>query len=568
MDRTALPPGARLGEFEIVRVLASGGFGIVYLARDLSLDREVAVKEFMPSFLAGRSDGQRVSVRSTSDAQTYALGLQSFIDEAKLLARLSHPAIVKVYRFWKGNGTGYMVMPYLRGPTLGDVRRSMSVPPTEAWLQRMTGPLLDALAVLHAEGFYHRDIAPDNVLIGDNGLPVLLDFGAARRVIANRSQSVTAIVKPHFAPIEQYAEARLLKQGPWTDLYALGALMSYLLEGVPPPASTARAVHDDRVPLASRHIPRVSTAFLAAIDWALAVKPQDRPQSVAELRSALDGRIVAPARARSPSASSRAGRGSDDSAESWTTDSPFPATRKLARGDRGDIGPPVAAPALPKRGLASSRVAIAARGLGPRARAWSAVAAVSAFALLFLAAWPVADGPGASHGAAIAQADAAPSSSTTAPPASSAAPQASVPVAASVIVPVVTPAAPASGAILASLPSSSAPSEVIEGPAEKIIERTEAPGPAESLASAMAATRPETAEPSRVSARTSKHAAARRHAPERKLARATTRSPGPVELCASRNFFMRPWCVQRRCEEPRFKNSSQCVPHQVARSAY
>jgi len=230
---------------ELVRVLAAGGFGIVYLARDHWLDRDVAVKEFLPTHLAGRGDDQQVELRTDADAELFARGLQSFIAEAKLLAHFSHPAIVKVHRFWEANGTGYMVMPYLRGPTLGQVRRSMSRPPTEKWLRSIMDPLMGALAMLHAEGVYHRDIAPDNVLVCENGLPVLLDFGAARSIGCGQSHSPTAILKPRFAPIEQYAEATHLRQGPWTDIYSLAALIAYLLDGVAPPQSTARAIEDD-----------------------------------------------------------------------------------------------------------------------------------------------------------------------------------------------------------------------------------------------------------------------------------------------------------------------------------
>lgn len=288
MDRTALPPGTRFGEMELVRVLAAGGFGIVYLARDHWLDRDVAVKEFLPTHLAGRGDSQQIELRTDADAAAFAHGLQSFIAEAKLLAHFSHPAIVKVHRFWEANGTGYMVMPYLRGPTLGQVRRSMSQPPTEQWLRSVMAPLMGALSMLHAEGVYHRDIAPDNVLVCDNGRPVLLDFGAARSIGCGQSCSPTAILKPHFAPIEQYAEGTRLRQGPWTDIYSLGALIAYLLVGVAPPPSTARSVDDEMTPLRKRGIAGVSRTFLSAIDWALSVRPQDRPQSIAELREALD----------------------------------------------------------------------------------------------------------------------------------------------------------------------------------------------------------------------------------------------------------------------------------------
>ena len=239
-EHDALPPGTRFGEFEILRVLGVGGFGIVYLAQDHSLEREVALKEYMPASLAARGQGPQITVRSSSFAETYAIGLRSFVNEARLLARFDHPSLVKVYRFWEDNATAYMVMPFLQGVTLRDTRRGMTHPPDEAWIRSVISPILAALDLLHREGVYHRDIAPDNILLSSGGPPVLLDFGAARRVISDRTQSLTAILKPSYAPIEQYAEMTQMRQGPWTDLYALGAVIHYLLFGVPPAPATAR----------------------------------------------------------------------------------------------------------------------------------------------------------------------------------------------------------------------------------------------------------------------------------------------------------------------------------------
>jgi len=292
----ALPPGTRLGEFELLRVLGVGGFGIVYLALDHDLEREVAVKEYMPASLAGRTETLHVSLRSRSDADTFALGLRSFVNEARLLARFDHPALLKVHRFWEANGTAYMAMPVMRGRTVKEVRQDMAAPPDEAWLRALLDPLLGAIERLHSEGVYHRDIAPDNIQIEPDGHPVLLDFGAARRVIGDRSQTLTAILKPAYAPIEQYGEAGSVKQGPWTDLYALGATLHYLLLLRPPPPATTRAVHDDAAPLASMTLPGCSENFLQIIDWMLAPRPTDRPQSVAALRGALDGRTLPPRR--------------------------------------------------------------------------------------------------------------------------------------------------------------------------------------------------------------------------------------------------------------------------------
>jgi len=293
---SALPRGTRLGEFELRHVLGVGGFGIVYLAFDHALEREVAVKEYLPATLVGRTETMHVTLRSQADAETFALGLKSFVNEARLLAHFDHPSLLKVLRFWEAHGTAYMAMPVLRGHTLKEVRLDMPQPPDEAWVRALLDPLLGAIERLHNEGVFHRDIAPDNIQIEPDGHPVLLDFGAARRVISDKTQSLTAILKPAYAPIEQYAEAGSVKQGPWTDLYSLGATLHYVLLARPPSPATARAVHDHLPPLASQNLPGCSAEFLNVIDWMLAPRPADRPQSVAALRSVLAGRAPAPQR--------------------------------------------------------------------------------------------------------------------------------------------------------------------------------------------------------------------------------------------------------------------------------
>ncbi|HEX2541917.1 MAG TPA: protein kinase [Caldimonas sp.] len=297
-EHDALPPGTRFGEFEIIRVLGVGGFGIVYLAKDHSLERDVALKEYMPASLAARGLGPQITVRSSAFAETYAIGLRSFVNEARLLARFDHPSLVKVYRFWEDNATAYMVMPYLQGTTLRDTRRAMAHPPNEAWIRSVIAPILSALELLHREGVYHRDIAPDNILLPHDGPPVLLDFGAARRVISDRTQSLTAILKPSYAPIEQYAEMAQMRQGPWTDLYALGAVIHYLLFGAPPAPATARAVQDDAESIESRIVPGVSPLFLEAVSWMLSLRPNQRPQNGEQLRAVLDGSASVPPRGR------------------------------------------------------------------------------------------------------------------------------------------------------------------------------------------------------------------------------------------------------------------------------
>jgi hypothetical protein len=283
----ALPLGYRLHEFEVTGLIGEGGFGIVYLARDTQLERTVAIKEYMPASLAARNDGVQVSVRSERHRDTFALGMRSFVNEAKLLASFDHPALIKVYRFWEANGTAYMVMPYYQGPTLKNWLREQKTAPTEAWLKGMLGPLMDALEVIHADHCYHRDIAPDNILMLGPNKPLLLDFGAARRVIGDATQALTVILKPGYAPLEQYAEVPSMKQGPWTDVYALCAVLYAVITGKAPPPSVGRMMKDDLVPATVAAAGRYSVPFLAAIDAGLTVHPDKRPPNMAALRELL-----------------------------------------------------------------------------------------------------------------------------------------------------------------------------------------------------------------------------------------------------------------------------------------
>ncbi|MBN3761797.1 protein kinase [Burkholderia sp. Ac-20365] len=312
----ALPTGTRVAEFEIRGLVGEGGFGIVYLAYDTQLGRNVALKEYMPSALASRGSRAEVSVRSERHEETFRAGLKSFVNEARLLAQFDHHSLVKVYRFWEANRTAYMVMPYYEGVTLRDALRAKQAPPDETWLRTLLTSLISALDVMHRAQCYHRDIAPDNILLlKDSGRPLLLDFGAARRVIGDMTQALTVILKPGYAPIEQYAEIETLKQGPWTDIYALAAVVYFAIVGKTPPPSVSRMMSDSYVPLATQAAGRYSATFLQAIDHALAVKPEERPQNVqalaAELGLALGGQdgahdeavAMASLRAAAPAAS-------------------------------------------------------------------------------------------------------------------------------------------------------------------------------------------------------------------------------------------------------------------------
>ncbi len=285
----ALPVGSRIGEFEVHRLIGEGGFGIVYLCYDQALDRYVALKEYMPSSLATRENATlAIVVKSKHHTETFQAGMKSFINEARLLAQFDHPSLVKVYRFWQANGTAYMTMPFYEGPTLKQALAALAQPPDEATLRAWLEPMLDALEEIHRFSCYHRDIAPDNILLTAAG-PLLLDFGAARRVIGDMTQALTVVLKPGFAPIEQYGDAASMSQGAWTDLYALASVVYYAITGRPPMSAVERLMDDKLEPLSHRVAGRYSHALLAAVDTALAVRPQDRPQNVAAFRALMKG---------------------------------------------------------------------------------------------------------------------------------------------------------------------------------------------------------------------------------------------------------------------------------------
>ena len=283
----ALPVGTKLGEFEILSLLGVGGFGMVYRAYDHSLHRTVAIKEYMPSAMAGRSQGLTMATRSSTDQQTLITGLRSFVSEARLLAQFDHPSLVKVYRFWEANNTAYMSMPLYRGMTLRQARSLLRSPPTEEWLRTVLWAILGALKYLHENNIVHRDVSPDNIFLQELGPPVLLDLGAARRTIADTSHRHTAILKVNYAPIEQYAGAGDMRQGPWTDLYSVAAVIHGCLCNEPPLPATFRVLRD-RMPTFTSVAKTVEThfgqlysaEFVRAIEHAMAIQPQNRPQSV------------------------------------------------------------------------------------------------------------------------------------------------------------------------------------------------------------------------------------------------------------------------------------------------
>ena len=286
-----LPVGTRISDFEIIGLIGEGGFGIVYLAKDTSLDRVVALKEFMPASFAGRVDGIQVAVRAANNQSTFEAGLKSFINEAKMLARFAHPALVEVFRFWEGNGTAYMAMRLNRGETLRQVLNRGGEPFSEERIAQIMGPIFEALEMLHREQVFHRDVAPDNIMLAE-GRSVLLDFGSARRIIGDGTQALTTVLKPGYAPIEQYSDDGTMKQGAWTDVYALGGVLYHLATGKTPMQAVSRMMSDPMQSVADITEGRFSANFSQAVGKAMSVHVDNRFQTVTEFRKALGWNVV------------------------------------------------------------------------------------------------------------------------------------------------------------------------------------------------------------------------------------------------------------------------------------
>ncbi|WP_284349991.1 type VI secretion system contractile sheath large subunit [Roseisolibacter agri] len=286
------------GQFRVERVLGQpGGFGITYRAMDEDLRIPVALKEYIPIDIAYRgADGLAVQTPSGQATEIYNDYLARFLDEARTLAQIDHPSVVRVRAFFRDHGTAYLVMDYYEGETLEEYAGRHGGRVHWEVATQMVLELLDGLEAVHARGILHRDVKPQNVYLTTAGRVVLLDFGAAREVVGEHSRSMTMILSGGYAPIEQYS-TKGREQGPWTDVYACAATLYRLITGVRVPDAVDR-IGEARLLSTRAHVRDVPPDIDAAITWGLAVHARDRPRSAssyaAMIRSALDGTARAP----------------------------------------------------------------------------------------------------------------------------------------------------------------------------------------------------------------------------------------------------------------------------------
>ena len=284
-----LPPDTMIGGYRIIRKVAAGGFGLVYLALDPE-GQQVAVKEYLPSSLASRAPGELLPQVQPEKLSLYRLGLKSFFEEGRSLAQISHPSVVSVLNFFRENETVYMVMNYLEGGALQDfivTARDLKQSKVfrESTIRSLFDEILRGLRIVHQHKMLHLDIKPANIFITDDNKSVLIDFGAAREVLSKEGNFIRPMYTPGFAAPEMYR--RDASMGPWTDIYAIGACLYACMQGYPPNEAPQRQ-EKDRIAIALARLRGVySDNLIEVVEWCMSLDPLSRPQSVFALQKEL-----------------------------------------------------------------------------------------------------------------------------------------------------------------------------------------------------------------------------------------------------------------------------------------
>ncbi len=289
-----LAPGTIIDRYMIERPLAGGGFSSVYLARQLSDQHQVAIKEYLPPRLAHRTWGNKVVPHSKKEQRLFNRGKRLFMEEAKVLIALKHPNIVEVLNFFSENSTVYLVMTYDYGKSLASYMIAHKGNLNSKFLLTVFPPLLEGIKLIHSNNLLHLDIKPDNVLVRAGGDPLLLDFGAVHPYpepenMPGSLRGKLKVITSGFSPVEQYyAHGKI---GPWSDIYAIGATMRACLDGVPPQPAPERQEGDTMVPASKAFREKYPARLLNVIDACMALKIPSRPQSVDDVLAELNAML-------------------------------------------------------------------------------------------------------------------------------------------------------------------------------------------------------------------------------------------------------------------------------------
>lgn len=280
-----LRPGSLLSKYEILKILGSGGFSVVYLAIDNNTNKYIAVKEFFPENLATRQGSKIKPINRYIDDYNWVK--EKFIEEARILVKFDNPNIIDIFQIYELDNAAYLIMEYVQGLTMKSWLKQIGGNANQAELDLILKPIINALSLIHKNHFLHRDISPDNIMLRNNLSPVLIDFGAAKEIINRRKGNSCAIIKDGLSPPEQYSTVSN-NQGPWSDIYSLAATLYYSISGKFPLEATDRMIEDNLVSLKYNYSANYRPNFLKAIDWGLKLSPSERPQTVKEWENLIN----------------------------------------------------------------------------------------------------------------------------------------------------------------------------------------------------------------------------------------------------------------------------------------